>query len=291
MRYVGLLGYPLRHSLSAVFQQAALDALGLDLRYQPWEVPPEEVPAAVAALRGPDRLGMNVTIPYKETVIPLLDGLSRSAARIGAVNTIVRQGDALVGYNTDAPGFLRALRDDAGFAPAGRRALLLGAGGAARAVAFALLEAGAWSLVVTNRSPERASRLAAELAAVDRDEATGPGGRTGVQVALWTPTALAQVLQGVDLVVNCTPIGMRHSDGEGQSPLEGVLLPSHVLYCDLVYNPEQTPFLWQAAAAGAATLGGLPMLIYQGAEAFRMWTGMAAPVEVMFAAARKALQG
>src|SRR5262245_10467860 len=125
MPSVGLLGYPLRHSLSAAFQQAAFDALGLDMRYQVWEVAPEEVGGAVTALRSVDRIGSNVTIPYKETVIPFLDRLSPAAARIGAVNTIVRDGSELVGFNTDAPGFLRSLRDNAGFEPSRRRALIL----------------------------------------------------------------------------------------------------------------------------------------------------------------------
>lgn len=291
MRHVGLIGYPLKHSLSAAFQQAAFDALGLELRYHVWEVTAEQVPTAVSALRDSDRIGTNVTIPYKETVISLVDRLSPAAARIGAVNTIVREGHDLVGYNTDAPGFLRSLRDDAGFEPAGRRALLLGAGGAARAVAFALLEAGVAALVLTNRSPERASRLASDLVRSRPDELTAPGARTGVQVALWTPASLAFVLGGVDLVVNCTPIGMLHSAAEGQSPLDGVPLSPNALYCDLVYNPEQTPLLQTASALGAKTLGGLGMLIYQGAEAFQLWTGVTPPVDVMVTAARRALYG
>lgn len=290
MQSVGLIGYPLRHSLSAAFQQAAFDALGLDLRYEVWEVTPSDVPGAIAALRDSERIGANVTIPFKETVIPLLDRLSPGAERIGAVNTIVREDGALVGYNTDAPGFLRSLRDDAGFDPMGKRALILGAGGASRAVAFALLEAGLAGIVLANRSAERASRLAADLVRA-RDGGGEGTGFAGVQVALWTSAALGFVLGGVDMVVNCTPIGMLHSSTEGQSPLAGVPLSPQPLYCDLVYNPEQTPLLQAAAAVGAKTLGGLPMLIYQGAEAFELWTGQPGPVEVMMAAARRALYG
>ena len=147
------------------------------------------------------------------------------------------------------------------------------------------------ALVLANRTPERASRLAADLV-VARDASEDERVQhTGIQVALWTPTSLAFVVGGVDLVVNCTPVGMAHGARQQESPLGNVPLRPDALYTDLVYNPEQTPFLQAAATVGAKTLGGLPMLIYQGAEAFKLWTGVEAPVDVMFAAARKALYG
>ncbi|MCX6024272.1 MAG: shikimate dehydrogenase, partial [Chloroflexi bacterium] len=268
------------HSLSAAFQQAGFDALGLPFAYTPWETPADQVAAAVAALRQGSRVGMNVTAPYKETVLPLLDRIDSQAARIGAVNTIVRGEDGLTGYNTDAPGFLRSLTDDAGFQPAGARVLLLGAGGAARAVAFGLADAGAVRIVIVNRGRDRAEHLAASVAA---------GGAAAVSVIDWTAEALTAAAAASDLIVNSTSVGMLHSAGEGQSPLDGCAIPAGVLVADLVYNPQRTPLLVAAEVAGARTLGGLPMLIYQGAAAFRLWTGVEAPVAVMMQAALRVL--
>jgi shikimate dehydrogenase len=263
-----------------MFQQAGFDALGLPFTYTPWEVTLEELPAAVNALRTGERVGANVTVPYKETVMPLLDRVDPQAARIGAVNTIVRGPDGLTGYNTDAPGFLRSLRDDGGFDPRGAQVLLLGAGGAARAVAFALADAGAASLTISNRSRERAARLAADLAGE---------GMPPVAVVDWLPASLQPATESARLIVNSTTLGMLHSAGERQSPLDAVQIPAGVLVADLVYNPLRTPLLLAAEAAGARALGGLPMLVYQGAEAFRLWTGVDAPVAVMMDAARRAL--
>jgi len=283
IKRVGIIGYPIKHSLSPVFQQAALDFHGIPARYEAWETPPEAVAAAVARLRQPGYLGMNVTVPHKQAVMPLLDEIDPLARRIGAVNTIVRRGDRLVGYNTDAAGFLRALQRKAGYDPTEQRALLIGAGGAARAVAFALLEAGVAFLAIANPRSERAAALAADL-----------GGQTGdaeVCALGAGENELAGVVQTTDLLVNATPLGMRHTAGEHDLPLPAHLLRQGLLVCDLVYNPPQTPLLRAAAAAGAATLDGLPMLIYQGAAAFELWTGQQAPLGLMFERARAALAG
>ncbi|MEE9203257.1 MAG: shikimate dehydrogenase [Dehalococcoidia bacterium] len=153
---VAILGFPLRHSLSPVFQQAAFDHYGLDMQYQAWEVPPEGLKETVSRLKGTKVMGANVTVPHKEAVIPLMDEVEDTAREMGAVNTIVKRDGSLVGHNTDVSGFLRALHDEGGFDPAGRAALLVGAGGVARAVGFGLLKAGVSRLVIVNRSPERA---------------------------------------------------------------------------------------------------------------------------------------
>src|SRR3990172_1548085 len=163
MKYVGVIGYPLKHSLSPAFQQAALDHLGLDIRYEAWPTPPDSLAETVAGLRAPDRLGANVTIPHKEAVIPFLDELDDLARRVGAVNTIANRQGRLYGCNTDVERFLRALREDGSFDPAGSRVLVAGAGGAARAVVVALVEAGAASITVINRTFSRATRLVEEL--------------------------------------------------------------------------------------------------------------------------------
>ena len=273
----GIIGYPLGHSVSPAFQQAALDFCGIDARYVAWETPPEALERRMRSLRDPEVLGASVTIPHKQAVQPYLDSLSEVAREAGAVNTIVGRDGALEGHNTDVSGFMQALRHDGGFDPAGKRVLILGAGGGARAVAYGLASAGASRILVANRTVERAQALVSALGnvasfeaiALDRDALERQGG--------W------------DLVVNCTTLGMRHGAGERESPLPAELIPSAALVYDLVYNPEETPLLRAAARAGARTLGGLPMLVYQGAEAFRMWTDRDAPLEVMLQAARKAL--
>ena len=163
-RRAGIIGFPLGHSLSPVFQQAAFDACAIDARYERWETPADQLAERIAALREPDVLGANVTIPHKEAVIPLLDALSPDAEAIGAVNTIVNDGGHLTGHNTDGPGFVDALRHDAGFEPEGRAILLLGAGGAARGIAFALAGSGVRAMTIANRTAERAERLADDLA-------------------------------------------------------------------------------------------------------------------------------
>lgn len=273
---VGLIGYPLGHAISPQFQQAAFDYYNLDVRYVLWEVEPARLPEVVGGLRSSAKLGANVTVPHKEAVLPLVDELDDLARRVGAVNTIVNRGGVLAGHNTDAEGFLQALRQERGFEPVGKRAVILGAGGAARAVAFALVEAGVKSLTISNRNPERAERLVSAL---------GPSA-----VALpWDEKALARAIAEDDLIVNCTSIGMRHSPTEGQSPLEAKLIPRGALVFDIVYNPLETPLLIEAKKAGARTLGGLSMLVYQGAASFQLWTGREAPLEVMFEAARVTL--
>jgi shikimate dehydrogenase len=256
-------------------QQASFDHYNLDLRYEAWETEPTELGDVLERVRQPSTLGANITVPYKEKVVPLMDELDDLASQIGAVNTIVNRGGRLVGYNTDAGGFLRALRQEGGFDPAGKRVVLLGAGGVARAVSFALARAGAKSLVITDIVIERAHALASDLASLG----------SSVSVA----EHFIDALPPCDLLVNCTPIGMKHSATEGQSPLEAGLIPKGALVYDVVYNPIETPLLADAKKAGARTLGGLAMLVYQGAMAFELWTGREAPIDIMFEAAKGAL--
>ena len=259
------------------FQQAALDYCGLDVRFHVWETPPDRLPKMIDDLRATDVLGANVTVPHKEAVLPLLDRLADSARSVGAVNSIVSHDGELVGHNADGTGFLRALKKDGGFHPAGKRVLLLGAGGAARAVAHILTEERVASLTIANRSLERAQSIVDRLPAAATLEAV-------------TLDAVAMVNEGEwDLIVNTTTLGMRHSPGKTESPLPSRAIPPHALVYDLVYNPQETPLLQKAKRAGARTLGGLPMLIYQGAEVFQLWTGREAPLEVMFQAAHQAL--
>jgi len=271
---VGLLGWPLAHSVSPAMQDAAFRALGLPWRYELLPVPPGELAAAVAALEEQGFAGANVTVPHKEAAVALVDQVEAGAQAIGAVNTLVRRGGVWLGTNTDAAGFMAALRG-AGFEPAGRRALVLGAGGAARAVVYALGQAGC-PAVVYNRTVERARRLAQELAS--------PGAAAATVVA-----SLAGLdLDGLDLLVNATALG-QWPRAEASPWPEALPLPAHWTVFDLVYNPAETRLLARARATGATAVSGLEMLVQQGALSFTLWTGLAAPLQVMRTAARQAL--
>jgi shikimate dehydrogenase len=280
-RSVALLGYPLGHSISPVFQQAAFEYYQLDIHYEPWEVQPYQLEQTVNRLREETHPGANVTIPHKQTVIPLMDSLDDLARQIGAVNTIVNQEEQLIGHNTDAAGFLRALQQEGGFDPKGKVAVILGAGGAARAVSFALVRAKVGSIAIAELLiPQKATELADSLKTMG-----------GVQISIlpWEEPALATEIANCDLLINCTPMGMKHSQDEHRSPVKAHIIPDGVLVYDVVYNPPETPLLKEARQAGARTLGGLSMLVYQGAISFELWTGKQAPVDLMFKVAQNAL--
>ena len=275
---LGIIGHPISHSISPLFQQAALDAIGFDGAYEAWDVAPDGVGEFVAGLRSPGTLGINVTVPHKEAVIPFLDEVDDWASTAGAVNTIVNRDGRLTGHNTDGIGFLRALREGAGFDPRGRDVLVLGAGGSARGVVYALARAGIAQLFIANRTLERAERLVG--IAID----------SGVAAEAMALSDASSATGEVALIVNCTSMGMVHGPDENGSPLSAPDIPSTVLVNDLVYNPLETPLLREAARAGAATLGGIQMLVYQGAASFEMWTGHDAPVAVMLEAATAAMR-
>lgn len=278
---VALLGYPLGHSISPVFQQAAFDHHQLDIRYELWEVPSDQLARTVSRLRGHIHLGANVTIPHKEAVIPLMDGLDALARQIGAVNTIVNQEGQLIGHNTDASGFLKALKQEGGFDPRGKAVLVLGAGGAARAVGFALMKAEAESIAIAELvAPPKAAELADSLKTM---------GSTQITTLPWEEPALAKELANCDLLINCTPMGMKHSHDEQLSPVKANSIPTGIFVYDVVYNPPETPLLREAKQAGAKALGGLSMLVHQGAISFESWTGKQAPVDLMLKVAQDAL--
>jgi shikimate dehydrogenase len=284
MKYLGVIAGPDKVSLSPVFQQAALDAVGLDIVYQAWPTPPDGLGTRVATLRGDSSLGANVTIPHKQSIVHLVDEVDETASTVGAVNTVVNHEGRLSGHNTDVEGFLRALREDGEFDPAGSRVVVAGAGGAARAVVAALFQAKAATVTVINRSFEKASTLVEDLSPLSAD--------TSLNALPDQPASWESSSAGCDLLINCTPAGSssKPAGGEGDNsavPLE--ILRSEMFVYDLVYLPAETPLMVAARACGARVLGGLPMLIYQGAASFQMWTGREAPVGVMLAAARAAL--
>jgi shikimate dehydrogenase len=290
--YIGLIGYPLKHSISPYFQQAALDYYHLDIRYEAWETEPAQLPDIVNGLRKLKNVGANVTVPYKEAVLPLLDEVDNLASSIGAVNTIVKKGDKLVGFNTDAYGFIEALDKEGHFDPEGKRAVILGAGGVARAVCFVLVQKKVASLAITDGIFERARALTENLAtyikgAAPRSKVSEPN----VTAFQWQSLSSTKTLDHCDLIIHCTTIGMKDSPQEGQSPLSLEVIPKGVLVYDVVYNPWPTPLLRLAQKAGANILGGLPMLVYQGAASFKLWTGREAPVDIMFSMAKEILTG
>lgn len=269
---LGIFGYPLHHSLSPLFQQAALDAMGIDAKFEGWPTPPEKFAEAVEGLRADDYLGCCITQPHKEAALELVDELDPDAEAIGAVNTIVNTNGRLKGYNTDAPGFIRGLRESTGLEPEGKSALVLGAGGAARGIVYALREAGVTRMAIANRTEERAQVLANDMSRA----------RFRPDAMSLNVDKLANVAPYADLIVNATSMGMRDGSAMKESPIPPELISGNSVCYDAVYVPPMTPFLEAAEDAGATIAGGLSMLIYQGAEGFKLWTGQDAPVDVMF---------
>lgn len=269
----GIIGNPVTHSYSPAMQTAALRELGLNGVYVPFETKSVYIAEAVAGLRALGIAGANVTVPYKEIVRLYMDELDDSVNLYGVVNTIVNRQGRLIGYNTDGPGFIKALQEDQGYDPARGPAMILGAGGAARAVATALAKAGCPELAVVNRHPNRAIALAKTLHA-----------QTGftAHVLPWDAfdQEMADFARQAKLVVNCTPLGMSGHEA-GDWPLPEGLPGKGQLAFDLVYNPTETPFMTRAAANGAAVANGLGMLLHQGALALEAWTGLQAPLAVM----------
>jgi shikimate dehydrogenase len=273
---VVLIGHPVAHSFSGAMQQAALDALGVDARYELWDRRQIDLADAIAELRGEEFLGANVTIPHKEHVVPLVDRLTEDAQATGAVNVISREGKKLIGHNTDVPGFKVALDKLVGRQKMPRHAVVLGAGGAARAVVYALITEGFQRIVVFNRHLHRGEGLVRHF------------GRSAAHMDLkampWHESVLEAELSKTKVLVNATSIGMV----AGETPIPAELLPPDLLVMDLVYNPPQSQLLRDAAAAHCATMNGELMLLQQGARSFELWTGQHAPLEVMQAELERA---
>jgi len=278
-RLVGLIGYPVEHSLSPTMHNRAFAALNLNWCYVPLPVLPERLGEAVSGLRALGFVGANVTVPHKEAVMALLDRVTSEAQAIGAVNTIVVREERSIGYNTDWQGFLTAL-SEGGFDPQGKRAVILGAGGAARAVVYALAHAGA-QVAILNRTAARARSLVQDFSSLFSSLLP--------HSLPLTPQTLEKQTAEAHLLVNTTPVGLWPEVGRSPWP-EDLPFPDHLTVFDLVYNPRQTELLRQAQAAGAKVIGGLGMLVHQGAAAFELWTGEKAPVETMYEAANKAFE-
>jgi len=267
----GIFGHPVSHSLSPLMHNSAFAALGLDCVYTAFDVHPDDIGKAADAIRALGISGVNVTIPHKQAIIPHLDEVSPDAKHTGAVNTVKNEGGRLTGYNTDVGGFMRDAREELGISPEGASVLLLGAGGAARAVISAFGMNGAKRIAIANRTPGKAEKLAEEFGRFFPDTTIYPvdSGDAG---------AMTKELGLTDLLVNSTSGGM-----EGASGLEiniGALRDGAAVY-DLVYKPRETKLVKEAKALGHKAVGGLGMLLYQGALSFEIWTGENAPVDVM----------
>ena len=277
-RVCGVIGDPIEHTMSPAMHNAAFEEMGMDYRYVPFRVKREELGKAVEGMRALNIRGLNVTIPHKVAIMPFLDKLDPLAERIGAVNTIVNDNGVLTGYNTDATGFLQALLER-GVEPEGKNVVILGAGGASRAISFILAEKGA-DLVILNR------RLELDWAEELAQRISQAFGR-GVRALELSEKNLSLALERADILVNATSVGMSHEAGE--TPIPARLLKANLVVFDIVYNPVQTRLLTEAEAAGAGTISGLDMLVWQGALSFEKWTGRKAPVDLMKREAIEAL--
>ena len=274
---VVLIGHPVAHSLSEAMQQAAFDDRGIDARYELWDRAPIALAEAITELRGDDFLGANVTIPHKERVVPMMDKLTEEAHAIGAVNTITREGKRLVGHNTDAPGFKVALDRLVGKQKMPRMAVVLGAGGGARAVVYGLITEGFQRIIVFNRHLHRAEGLVKHF------------GRSAAHMELrampWHESIIEAELAKAKILVNATSIGLTAD----VSPIPAEVLHDDLLVLDLIY--ARTRLLQDAESAGCTVADGELMLLHQGAAAFTLWTGQPAPLEVMQAKLAEARAG
>lgn len=266
-KQVVLIGHPVAHSLSAAMQQAAFDSRGIDAHYELWDRTPRALADAIEEIRSDEFLGANLTIPHKERVVPLIDRLTEEAQATGAVNTLTREGRRLVGHNTDVAGFSAALDRLVGRAKMPRQAIVLGAGGGARAVVHGLIRVGFQRIVVFNRHLHRAEALVKHF------------GKSAAHMELralpWHESIIASELAKTKVLINATSIGLVTEE----SPLPADILDQRLLVLDLIYN--RTRLLRDAEAAGCTAHDGETMLLHQGAAAFTLWTGQAAPLDVM----------
>ena len=276
-KLVGLMGDPIEHSVSPAMHNSAFKAMELDYVYVPLRVKKADLPQAVHAMRALNIRGVNVTIPHKVDIMPLLDDIDPLAREIGAVNVLVNNSGILKGYNTDAEGFLHVLLEHE-VEPEGKTVVILGAGGAARAISFTLAGRGA-SLIMLDRTPANAARCAADVSAAT--------GQTAEVFAL-NARNLGNAMERAHILVNTTSVGM-FPEKNVTLVTRNLMRPQFVVV-DIVYNPYKTLLLAEAEKAGARTINGLEMLIWQGALAFEKWTGMKAPLNVMRRGATQALK-
>ena len=282
-RLFGIFGFPLSHTLSPAMQEAAFEQLGIKAYYLPFEFSQDEFKKAMRGLLSFALEGFNLTVPHKETVITFLDRLTPEAKAIGAVNTVFQKKGKWIGANTDVSGFLNALQKEGRFDPHGKKVLILGAGGAARAVIYGLASKGVRRLVIINRHESRAKKIIRDFKRLFP--------RVLFQTLSWTKGNLKEAFEDCNLVVNATSVGLKAKE---PALISGSLLPKasatkQILFVDLIYDPSRTAFLKTAQKKGHRILSGLGMLLFQGAKALEYWTGRKAPVSAMRETLQKAL--
>ncbi len=273
-KLICLLGHPVKHSKSPLMQNKALEIAGEDAVYLVFDVLPEKLKESIEGIKAMGFKGANVTIPHKEEVMKYLDELTKEAENIGAVNTIVAKDGKLIGDNTDGQGFVLSLMNEGGFDPRDKKVLMLGAGGAAKAVAVKLSFEGIKSMAIYEIDKEKADKLREHIKAINKES----------EIEVISKNELENRASVADLIVNCTPVGMKDSDPELLS--ESVFFEGQFVF-DLIYNPEKTKLLQNAEKKGAKILNGLGMLVFQGALAFEKWTGKKPDTKAMF----KAIKG
>jgi shikimate dehydrogenase len=281
---LGVFGDPVGHSLSPEMQNAALRHAKLDLQYARFQISPDQLHEALRLIRDLDFIGLNLTVPHKIQALTLVDDVDEEAKRIGAVNTVAVRNGKLIGFNTDGRGFSRAVREEFSVDLRDLRVMVLGAGGAARAIALQCAKEKCERLVIVNRTLAAAKNVTDEL----HDFFAGPrvlGPVPRLQAVAWEESAIGFQVGNVDLIVNATPIGLQSAD---RSPIPARLLAPHLMIYDTVYSGSQgrTPFVIAAIEAGARATNGLSMLLHQGARSFELWFGLEAPIDVMRQALR-----
>jgi len=267
---VGVIGNPVKHSLSPVILNAAFREAKMNWVYTAFETPEEKLADAISGIRALGIAGLSVTMPHKASVCPLLDEISDSAKTLQAVNCIVNDAGNLKGHNTDGDGFLDAVKHDAGMDVAGKKVLVIGSGGSARSIIHSLGKAGVREIAVMNRTKKKA---------FDALELAGPVGRYVEE------NEISEVVSEADLVINATPIGMSDTEDITNFPVEPNLFTKGQLAVDLIYHPISTPWMKALRDRKVEAHGGLSMLIFQAARAFKLWTGKEAPVDAMRKAA------
>ena len=282
-KIVGIFGYPIKHTASPAMHNAAYEFLGINYRYTPFEVPPEKLEEEVKSMIKRNICGANVTIPHKETIKQYLDKLTEEAKVFGAVNTVVVRNDMLVGHNTDGIGFAKALDVELGVSLKGKNIVILGGGGAARAISIQSALEGANKIVFATLASElkKVKQLAKRVININKDCVTDA-------VSLDDKEKLSKCMKKADMLVNATPVGMREEDGLLVDEND---LTQKLLVYDIVYNPVETKLLKAATKKGIKTVGGAGMLLYQGVASFEVFTGLRAPVDVMKEALYKFLEG
>ena len=279
-KLVGLFGYPVKHTASPAFHNAAFEALELDWIYLPLEVRPDQLRQAVEGITALGFVGVNCTIPHKQAVMEFMDEISEEAEMIGAVNTVHITDKGLKGYNTDGIGFIRSLRELEPSGVNGKRLFLMGAGGAGRAIAVQSVIENASAVMICDKDEERAKELEKHIGSKI--------GRKSTEFVPFDDKGIAEAAKSADIFVDATPLGMHEGDPVS---IDAEWLRSGTLVMDLVYKPAETSLLKAAADQGCRTLNGLGMLLYQGAKSFEIWTGIDAPIDAMRPALENAVYG